>query len=633
MTHKMPLLLLRYRLWFIAVFQGCLVVCSLMAAWLLRFDFTMPYRGVLLAAVPVLLLTRLAAVAYFGLLRGWWQYAGIRDGIDILKAVATGSLAFWIAMRFVLQMTAFPRTIYVLEALLTTGLLVGVRLLSRMFAESVRENISPLKRVILIGAGSAAQAIVRELRRPGSGYVAVGCLDDDQSKRGIWIDNVRVLGTVEQLSEVLSTEPADEVLIAVPSATGAQMRRFVESCNHGKISFRTVPALKDIIAGQIIVSQLREVSLEDLLGRDPVQIDLEAVRREITGRTVVVTGAAGSIGSELCRQILDYSPAQLVCLDQNETGLFFLRLSLIQHKNGAQLAFRVVDVCDVDRVRALLSEFIPEIIFHAAAYKHVPMMESNVQEAVKNNVLGLIGLLDLAAEAGCQSFVLISSDKAVNPTNVMGATKRICELILSSRPVNGMRCVSVRVGTFLGSSGSVIPVLKQQLGSHQPLTITHPDIRRFFMISPEAVALVLQAFAIGHHGDILVLDMGESVRILDLARSLIRLSGKSEQDVEIKFTGLREGEKLNEELFYGHENVIPTSCEKIKRTNGALRNWPELCHQLEELRVSLSIDGAAPIRSKMKEIVPEYNLQDDLGQEKVTKLPSATYSAKAAGRS
>jgi FlaA1/EpsC-like NDP-sugar epimerase len=633
MTHKMPMLLLRYRLWFIAVFQGCLVVCSLMAAWLLRFDFTMPYRGVLLAAVPVLLLTRLAAVAYFGLLRGWWQYAGIRDGIDILKAVATGSLAFWIAMRFVLQMTGFPRTIYVLEALLTTGLLVGVRLLSRMFAESVRENISPLKRVILIGAGSAAQAIVRELRRPGSGYVAVGCLDDDRSKRGIWIDNVRVLGTVDQLSEVLSTEPADEVLIAVPSATGAQMRRFVESCNHGKISFRTVPALKDIIAGQIIVSQLREVSLEDLLGRDPVQIDLEAVRREITGRTVVVTGAAGSIGSELCRQILDYSPAQLVCLDQNETGLFFLRLSLIQHKNGAQLAFRVVDVCDVDRVRALLSEFIPEIIFHAAAYKHVPMMESNVQEAVKNNVLGLIGLLDLAAEAGCQSFVLISSDKAVNPTNVMGATKRICELILSSRPVNGMRCVSVRFGNVLGSSGSVIPVLKQQLGSHQPLTITHPDIRRFFMISPEAVALVLQAFAIGHHGDILVLDMGESVRILDLARSLIRLSGKSEQDVEIQFTGLREGEKLNEELFYGHENVIPTSCEKIKRTNGALRNWPELCHQLEELRVSLSIDGAAPIRSKMKEIVPEYNLQDDLGQEKVTKLPSATYSAKAAGRS
>ncbi len=631
MTNKMPLLLLRYRLWFIAVFQGCLIICSLVAAWLLRFDFTLEYRGILLAAIPVLLVTRLAAVAYFGLLRGWWRYAGFRDGIDILKAVATGSLLFWVLMRFAFQITAFPRTIYVLEALLTTGLLVGVRLLSRTLAESVREDISPLKRVILIGAGSAAQAILRELRRPGSGYVAVGCLDDDRTKRGIWIDNVRVLGTVDELAEVLSTEPADEVLIAVPSATSAQMRRFVESCNRGKISLRTVPALKDIIAGQIIVSQLREVSLEDLLGRDPVQIDLEAVRREIIGRTVVVTGAAGSIGSELCRQILDYSPAQLVCLDQNETGLFFLRLSLMQHKNGAQLAFRVVDVCDSERVRALLSEFMPEIIFHAAAYKHVPMMESNVQEAVKNNVLGLMSLLDLAAEAACKNFVLISSDKAVNPTNVMGATKRICELIISSRPVNGMRCVSVRFGNVLGSSGSVIPVLKKQLGSHQPLTITHPEIRRFFMITTEAVALVLQAFAIGHHGDILVLDMGDSVRILDLARSLIRLSGKCEEDVEIQFTGLREGEKLNEELFYKYENVIPTSCEKIKRTSGDFRNWAELSRQLDELRASMSIDGAAPIRSKIKEIVSEYTFHDNKAKQNVEELLAGRHFRAAAG--
>lgn len=627
----MPLLLLRYRLWFIALFQACLVVCSLMAAWLLRFDFTLPYRAVLLAAFPVLLLTRLAAVAYFGLLRGWWQYAGIRDGIDILKAVATGSLLFWIVMRFVLQMSAFPRTIYVLEAVLTTGMLVGVRLFSRVFAESVRKNIFPCKRVILIGAGSAAQAILRELRRPGSDYEALGCLDDDRSKRGIWIDNVRVLGAVDQLPEILALEPADEVLIAVPSASGAQMRRFVEICNRAKISFRTVPALKDIIAGQIAVSQLREVSLEDLLGRQPVQIDLEAVRREIAGRTVVVTGAAGSIGSELCRQIIEYNPARLICLDQNETGLFFLRLGLMPHKNGAELAFRVLDVCDRERVCALFSEFTPEIVFHAAAYKHVPMMESNVQEAVKNNVLGLIGLLDLAAAAGCQSFILISSDKAVNPTNVMGATKRICELILSSHPANGMRCVSVRFGNVLGSNGSVIPVLQQQLQNHQPLTITHPEITRFFMITPEAVALVLQAFAIGKHGDILVLDMGESVRILDLARSLIRLSGKLEHDVEIQFTGLREGEKLKEELFYGHEKVVPTSCEKIKRTNGALRNWAELSRQLDELRASMSIDGAAPIRSKIKEIVPEYTFLEDLGHENASELQVKSLLKKAAG--
>ncbi len=607
----MPLLLLRYRIWFITVFQGCLVVCSLMAAWLLRFDFTLPYRSVLLAAVPILLLTRLLPVASFGLLRGWWRYAGIKDGINILKAVASGSLLFWVVTRLALRITAFPRTIYVLEALITTGLLVGVRLLSRMLAESVRENISSCKRVILIGAGAAAQTILRELRRPGSGYVVVGCLDDDQSKRGIWVDHARVLGNVEQLLEVLSSEPADEVLITVPSATGAQMRRFVEICSRARINCRTVPALKDIISGQVNVSQIREVSLEDLLGREPVQIDLEAVRREIVGRSVVVTGAAGSIGSELCRQILDYNPAQLTCLDQNETGLFFLRLSLLSHQNGGQLAFRVVDVCDAQRMRIVLSDFKPEIIFHAAAYKHVPMMESNVQEAAKNNVLGLAGLLDLAGEADCKSFVLISSDKAVNPTNVMGATKRIGELMLAARPNKKMCCVSVRFGNVLGSSGSVVPILQEQLRQGRALTITHPEIRRFFMTTREAVSLVLQAFTIGHHGDILVLEMGTPVKILDMARTLIRLSGKSEDSTQIQFTGLREGEKLEEELFYRHETVLPTAYDKIKRINGSKPDWTRLCRQLEELRASMFIDGAGPVRAKLREIVPEYECQSD----------------------
>jgi FlaA1/EpsC-like NDP-sugar epimerase len=583
----------------------------LLLAWLLRFDFTLPHRPVLLLAIPILVVTRLATMAYFGLLRGWWKYVGIRDGIDILKAVGTGSILFFVIMRFGLRATSFPRTIYLSEALLSAGLLMSVRLLSRVVAESVRENISSCKRVILIGAGSAAQDILREIRRPGSPYLAVGCVDDDQSKQGIRIDNVRVIGTVEQLSEVISTAPVDEALIAVPSATGAQMRRFVEICNRARITFRTVPALKDIIAGEVVMSQLREVSLEDLLGREPIQMDLEGVRRQITDRRVLVTGAAGSIGSELCRQILDYGPAQLICMDQSETGLYFLRLDLIGHQNGARVAFRVADVCDSDRLRRLLLEFSPRIIFHAAAYKHVPLMESNVQEAVKNNVLGLTSLLDLADEAGCESFVLISSDKAVNPNNVMGATKRICELITSSKPPNGMRCVSVRFGNVLGSSGSVVPVLRQQLRNRQPLTITHPDIERFFMITPEAVALVLQAFAIGEHGDILVLDMGEPVKILDLARTLIRLSGKSEHDVEIRFVGLREGEKLNEELFYAHEQVIPTSCQKIKRTNGPRREWSSLCRQLDELRASMNVDGAGPIRAMIKEIVPEYSLHPE----------------------
>jgi FlaA1/EpsC-like NDP-sugar epimerase len=608
-----------------------LVFCSLLLAWWLRFDFGLPYKTVFFSAALVLVAIRMATLAYFGLLRGWWKYAGLRDGMDILKAVASGSVIFWVLMKPILHLTAFPQSIYMLEAFLTTGLLVGVRLLCRVLAESVRESISSAKKVMMIGAGFAAQTILREIGRPESGYVAVGCLDDDESKRGVRIHSVPVLGTVDQLSKVLASAPAEEVLIAVPSATSVQMRRFIEICNQAKVKCRTVPALKDIIAGQVTISQLREVSLEDLLGRDPVQIDLETVRREIAGRVVLVTGAAGSIGSELCRQILNYSPARLFCLDQNETGLFYLEHDLRRQNAATQLTFCVSDVSDAESMTGFLSECMPEIIFHAAAYKHVPMMESNVREAIRNNVLSLPVLLDLAEEAGCRSFVLISSDKAVNPTNIMGATKRVCELIVASRPANGMRCVSVRFGNVLGSSGSVVPVLQQQLEKKQALTITHPDIKRFFMITSEAVALVLQGFVIGSHGDILVLDMGEPIRIVDLARTLIRLSGRFEQDVEIRFTGLREGEKMEEELFYGHEKVLPTTCEKIKRTNGTKRNWAELHRQLDDLYKIANASGANRIRAMVREIVPEYELLNGFARHTETVEPVGSFR-KAAGQ-
>ncbi len=629
---RLSLLLLQRRTWFITILQALIVLGSLVFAWLLSFNFSLPYRPALITAAIVLPVIRLTIFAKFNLLHGWWQYTGVSDARDIINAIVSGSVIFWLVTHILPSTRGFPRSVFIIEMLLSGVCLSGVRLFSRVVAESLRKNEASGRRVILIGAGFAAQMIIREFARYGSGYRVVGCLDDDNTKRGIKIQGVSVLGTIDHLKEFVEELSVEEVLIVVPSATGTQMRRFVDACNLAKVSFRTVPTLREIVAGNVIVSQLREVSLEDLLGREPVHIDLESVRKEIAGKTVVVTGAAGSIGSELCRQIIDYSPAQLVCLDQSETGLFFLRLDLGRHQNGAQLAFRVADVADGERIRYLFSEFRPDVIFHAAAYKHVPMMECNVQEAVKNNVLGLIGLLDLADEAGCRNFVLISSDKAVNPTNVMGATKRICELILSSRPPNGMRCVSVRFGNVLGSSGSVIPVLKQQLQNLEPLTVTHPEIKRFFMMTREAVALVLQAFAIGTHGDILVLDMGEPVKILDLARTLIRLSGKSERDVEIRFTGLREGEKLSEELFYEHEKVIPTFCEKIKRTSGTLNDWSRLCRQLDELRASMNIDGAAPIRAKIKEIVPEYSFQEAVPQAKRLDLHSAAHMRKAAGQ-
>jgi FlaA1/EpsC-like NDP-sugar epimerase len=603
----MPSNLLQYRTWLVALFQAVLIFTSLVLAWLLRFDFSLPYRALLFSAAPLLIVIRLAAIGRFGLLHGWWRYTGVSDALDIVKAIAISSVAFLLVMRFILGVTAFPRTIYLLEALLSIGLLAGVRLFSRLLTESVSEVTASRHKVMLIGAGSAAQIVIREINRLKDTYEVVGCVDDDESKLGIKLQGVPVIASVDQLPSLLAAHPVDEVLIAVPSATGKQMQRFVRICEQCGTRFKTLPALRDIITGQGSLREFRDVHLEDLLGRDPVEIDLRSVRKQIEGHVVLVTGAAGSIGSELCRQILEYRPSALLCLDQSETGIFYLEQELSKTRVAGELVFCVADVGDSERIRKIFAEYGPEAVFHAAAYKHVPVMERNVQEAVKNNVFALLNLLEIAEEHGCKSFVEISSDKAVNPTSIMGATKRIDELIIACRPANGMRCVSVRFGNVLGSNGSVIPLFQEQIRSGQPLSITHPEIKRFFMTGREAVSLVLQAFAIGKRGDTLVLDMGEPIRILDLARTLIRLSGRTEREVGIRFTGLREGEKLKEELFYATEEVHPTSFEKIKRIRSPLVSWSQLQRHLNELRSSLGVDGAEPVRRKIKEIVPEYS--------------------------
>ena len=572
------------------------------------FRLFAPLPSAIVFGSTLLIAIRLAAIGRFRLLHGWWRYTGVSDALDVLKATALGSAVFLFAMRFVLGVVAFPRTIYVLEGVLSLGLLAGVRLFSRILTESVYEAARSRRKVILIGAGGAAQTVIREIKRLKNTYEAVGCVDDDRSKLGIRIHGISVIGTVDQLPDLLIAHPVDEVLIAVPSATGKQMQRFVRICEQTGVRFKTVPALRDIITGHGNIREFRDVHLEDLLGRDPVEIDLESVSKQIGGRVVLVTGAAGSIGSELCRQILEYGPAGLVCLDQSETGIFYLEQELSKLGIDGQTIFCVADIGDHERLYKIFAEHSPEIVFHAAAYKHVPVMERNVQEAVNNNVFGLLNLLEIAEGNGCGSFVVISSDKAVNPTSIMGATKRIGELIIACRPTNDMRCVSVRFGNVLGSNGSVVPLLQEQLQTSQPLTITHSQIKRYFMTGHEAVSLVLQAFAIGNHRDTLVLDMGEPLRILDLARTLIRLSGKSEREVGIRFTGLREGEKLTEELFYATEDVQPTQFEKIKRTQSPLLDgWPKLRRHLIELRASMRVDGPEPLRRKMKEIVPEYS--------------------------
>lgn len=584
--------------------QAVLIAASLVIAWLLRFEFSLPHGNVLICALPVLLLLRLAAMTRYHLFHGYWRYTSISDVVDIAKSVVIGSAAFFVSLRFVLGVTAFPLSVYVLEALLTSTTLGGVRLVSRLVMKPVeRRRRDNRSRVLVAGAGAAADALIRELLH--SDYHVVGCVDDDPAKRGIQLHGVPVVGTVDDLPVAASAQNVGEIFIAMPSVSGLRMRRVIERCQDSGKKFRMIPGLGDLIAGRVIVSQLREVAVEDLLGRDPVQMDLKAMRQHLAGQVVMVTGAAGSIGSELCRQILEYSPAKLICLDQAETPLFLLQLQLERLKYRDRVVYCVADITDEGSMRALLGDSGVQIIFNAAAYKHVPMMESNPTEAVRNNVFGLLTLLRAAENAGCERFLLISSDKAVNPTSVMGCTKRVGELIMASRP-SQMLCMSVRFGNVLGSQGSVIPVFQQQIRKDRRVSVTHPEITRFFMTIPEAVSLVLQAFTIGEHGNILVLDMGEPIRILNLAKKLIKLSGNSEADIPIVFSGLRPGEKLYEERFYKAERLLATTNEKVHRTESALMDWPTLARHLEVLQQLTQSERQEALRHKLAEIIPEF---------------------------
>lgn len=598
--------LLRKNSWFVGAFQAALIFVSLVLAWFLKFDFALPERRTLFASALLLILIRMIMIARFGLLHGWWRYTGLSDALDVAKCVFLGSVLFILATQYLTKLSAFPRAIYILEPLLTAGILIGVRIFSRVLAESVRQDLAASKKVLLIGAGVGAQTVVREIGRPGSEYALIGYVDDDRSKVGLRIEDIPVLGTVDQLPEIVLTNPPDEILIAVPSASSKQMQRFVEVCERAAVKFRTVPALRDVIAQRVSISDFRDVDVEDLLGRDPVEIDQESVRSAIYQRSVLVTGAAGSIGSELCRQILEHEPDILLCVDQNETGMFHLERELSRCSSRTSLRCHVADCGDRRQMKPLFHVSRPEAIFHAAAYKHVPLMEENVSAALQNNIFGLMSLLEIASEYECHGFALVSSDKAVNPCNVMGATKRIGELIIAHRPTNGMRCLSVRFGNVLGSNGSVIPVLQHQLRNNEALTITHPEMRRFFMTIREAVSLVLQASAIGEKGDTFVLDMGQPLLVLDLARTLIKLSGRNENQVPIQFTGLRPGEKLFEELFYENEGVDETSFPKIKRARGPVQDWGNLLRQLDELEATLFLDDPGEVRARIKEIVPEY---------------------------
>ena len=600
-------MLLKKNIWMIVALQALLVLASLVTAWALRFEFSLPQAELLVVATPLLLLFRLLTMRSYNLFHGYWRYTGVSDASDIVKAVSLGSALFFVTLRYVLGIKAFPLSIYFLEAMLTASTLGGIRVLSRLLLDNrEHKHARNRTRVLIVGAGAAGQALIRELAH--TRYQPVVCVDDDKAKQGVRLHGVTVAGTVDEVRQVAAAYEAEELLIAMPTVTGLRRRRVVECCLASGRKFKTIPALGDLLENRSTAAQLREVNLEELLGRVPVRLDIEAMRQALADQVVLVTGAAGSIGQELCRQILDFGPARLICVDQAETPMFYLQQQLAQLGFRNQVSFSVADITDTDSVRGILHSHGVQVIFHAAAYKHVPIMECNVAEAVRNNVFGLVNLLHAAEESGCERFLLVSTDKAVNPSSVMGATKRVGELILASRP-SKMRCSSVRFGNVLGSQGSVVPVFEQQIRREGRVTVTHPEITRYFMTIPEAVSLVLQAFTVAAHGDVLVLDMGEPIRIADLARTLIRLSGAAIEDVPIVFTGLRPGEKLYEELFYASESLLPTPHEKVRRTHSILAPWPNLSQHLQELRKLMLAGSDQSIRAKLQDIVPEYRYE------------------------
>jgi FlaA1/EpsC-like NDP-sugar epimerase len=603
----------KQRPWVIFLLELLLIVFSATAAWLLRFDFTFPHPRLFLEVLPVLVLLRTAVLARLNLFHGYWRYSGISDALDVAKAVALGSVAFFILERWIFSLTALAISFYFLEAILTGLALGGVRILSRLWMQrsESRAHKHSRRSVVVVGAGCGAAMLLREL--PRSGYTALGLVDDDPAKATVALNGIRVMGSIAELPKVVDRFSPDEIMIAIPSATGEQMRRITAVCHQTGVRFRTVPGLADLIHGAVTVDQMREVNLQDLLGREPVELNVDSVRCQIAGRVVMVTGAAGSIGSELCHQLLNYEPAKLVCVDQAETALFYLQHATAE--TAVAKVYCIADITDRTRMRDIIEQHDVRAIFHAAAYKHVPLMEQNLGEAVKNNVFGLLSLMDVAGQCGCEDFLLISSDKAVTPASFMGCTKRIGELIVAARPPGEMRCLSVRFGNVLGSQGSVIPLFQEQIRSKRQITVTHPDMTRYFMTIPEAVSLVLQAFAIGNHGDILVLDMGKPVRILDMAKTLVQLSGIPAEDVEIVFTGLRPGEKLFEELFYDFERRLSTPAAKVLRTQGQPISWPRLLAHLEVLRAATVAGIADHIRGEVKEIVPQYQWQPGIHQD------------------
>lgn len=598
-----------------AVMHDLLMVpVAWLGAYFLRFNLgSIPeeFWSTALSMMPVVFLIQASAFSYFGLYRGVWRFASLPDLIRIMKAVAAGALGTLAVIFLLTRMQDIPRSVFPLYGILLIGLLAGPRIIYRWYKDHKLYMGAPeLTCVLVVGAGRAGEMLVREmLRSPARGFVPVGYVDDDPKKLGRDIHGVRVLGRIDEIESVAMGYGVDVVLIAMPSASGAMKRQIVHRCEESGRPFRILPPMEALVSGDAVWSRIREVSIEDLLGRDSVALDVSGMSAFLNGKRVLVTGAGGSIGSELCRNLVKFAPQELILLDHSEFNLFEISRELDSVVSGSSLKVLLADIGDSAAVDRILAETQPHVVFHAAAYKHVPMLEGQVREAVQNNVLGTATIARAAVRHGVGTFLLISTDKAVNPSNVMGATKRCAEIFCQN--LNGQsdtNFITVRFGNVLGSAGSVIPIFKQQIAEGGPVTVTDREVTRFFMTIPEAAQLILQGAVMGDGGEIYVLEMGDPIKIRHLAEELIRLSGHTpDEDIEIRYVGLRFGEKLHEELFHDKESLVATEHHKILLARSRRVDWGWLSTQFSALEEAVGENADAQVVDVLKELVPEWS--------------------------
>jgi FlaA1/EpsC-like NDP-sugar epimerase len=601
---------LRWRTrWSAFIFDAACIPIAWLSAYWFRFNLGKIPNDILLGAfkfLPMVLIIQVLAFYLFGLYRGVWRFASLPDLSRIIKAILVGAFAL-IGMLFLsTRLEHIPRSVFPLYSMGLLILLGGARFGFRWLKDHKDLFQETDERVIIVGAGIAGEAIARDLLRSFPSLRPVVFIDDDPKKIGRDIHGIPVVGGIEKIEKIVKKYQINRILVAIPSANAAKMRRIISFCETAKRPIQTLPSVEDLLNGKLSVQSLREISLEDLLGRDPVLLEKDLIEKAIKDKVICVTGGAGSIGSELCRQILKFQPKKIIILDNSEYNIFQLQREFEQSfpNKFSDIVFYLADITDNNELDYLFTRYNPKVIFHAAAYKHVPILEPQIRAAIKNNILGTYRLAEKAKSYGVEKFVLVSTDKAVNPSNIMGASKRIAEMVCQYfMSLGKTKYITVRFGNVLGSRGSVVEIFKQQLQKGGPITVTHPEVTRYFMTISEAAQLILQAFSQGTGGELFVLDMGESVSITYLAEQIIRLAGKKPvEEIDIIYTGLRSGEKLHEELFHYLESSLPTQNNKIMLAKVRALS-PEFAKKIDYLFDSLSESKTMILTELMKDFV------------------------------